>query len=223
MKGISSLLPGMLLAAAFAVAPVTHASPSIGALVDDQRCDPMPNGLFQLDELGVRPAFPLNELIGVQIVGPGVFGSCASHPNNFQVPDYQVVITNLTRTSWRNLYFVADTGLVGAGLPTVGNSDGRINGGDAFRIDTVGVNQPLVSESINADRVFEPGEIWIFNVEDWFPGVNLPLTFGSLGVGNASGANANSSASIVAIPEPAGLALLGLGLAGLGLSRRTKS
>ena len=47
------------------------------------------------------------------------------------------------------------------------NWDGSVNGSLAFKIDNVGINQPLIGESINVNGIFEPGEIWDFIIDGY--------------------------------------------------------
>ncbi len=75
--------------------------------------------------------------------------------------DFIVTITNFTTFSWTDLFFVADAGIF------VGNADGKIKDGEAFKIDKTGINTPLISESMARDFIFEPGESWTFIVQDW--------------------------------------------------------
>lgn len=135
-----------------------------------------------------------------------------------------VAITNHTGLSWIDLWFVADFRNVlsnrDAFVLEVGPPIGVA--GDAFRIDNIGVNKPLTTESVANNLIFEPNETWTFVIQDWVsPGA---VSFGSLGVGGVSGMNLDSNASIIArkfglvITEPASLALMGLGLAGLALA-----
>ncbi len=63
--------------------------------------------------------------------------------------------------------------------------------GDAFKIDDLGVDAPLLSESLVADLVFAPGETWTFVVEDWGLPAVTPTPFGSIGVGSESDTGAS--------------------------------
>jgi hypothetical protein len=133
-------------------------------------------------------------------------------------PDYLVKIDNLTSTKWVDLFFVADLENL------YNNHDGTILGGLAMKIDTIGLNTPLVLESLTPDLVFEPGETWIFEVLDWI-GPSPPHLFDSIGVGFASVTFPPSTASIVAnpIPLPAALWLLAGTLAGVPALGRRRS
>jgi hypothetical protein len=97
-----------------------------------------------------------------------------------------------------------------------------------LRIDTQGIDTPLVAESIVQDGNFQPCEAWTFIVQDWraLPGVvpALPI-FGSIVVGGTSvpdPAGPLSTASIVAVLEPGTWATLaaGLGVLGAAASRQ---
>ncbi len=135
--------------------------------------------------------------------------------------DTLVSMTNLTSITWHDVWFVADPNPA-TGTPTHTNVDALIGEGptpgEGFRIDTTGINVPLIFEDIASNELFEPGETWEFVIQDWYmPGI---VEFTSIGIGGESGiAGAAglplSNASIIArpfdqpppIPEPATLGL----------------
>ena len=102
-----------------------------------------------------------------------------------------------------------------------------VNGEDAFRIDAIGVNIPLIAEVGGVlAGVFEPGETWTFVLQDYANTLGIsPAFLGSFGVptpGASAGAGmaSSSSGSIIAIPEPASLSLLAFGVLSLAFARR---
>lgn len=210
----------LLLAGAAAVGATLAgralAVPGVYAFIP-QGCDSLPLAVLS-HELGTQPAFPVDELIDA-VAGLTDLMSC---PPTLQPqwPNVMVQMTNLTPTTWTDVYFVADPHF------TITNFDGMVNGGQAFRIDNVGVNRPLVFESMAPDGVFQSGETWNFIVQNWQPLVGapaLPPLFGSIGVGGASlpglpgdPNGMQSTASIVAVPESGSWAMLAAGLAVLG-------
>ena len=172
-------------------------------------------------ELGTAPAFPIDERISSSYVDTTI-QTCLEPPNppgvfdNPAILNPLVSITNLTGTSWTNLYYVADSPET-----TIANYDGLINGALAFRIDYAGINVTLRSESILADEIFAPGETWEFLIIDYVNSRGLPPSaLGSLGVPSLG--DDLSSGSIVSVPEPATLALIALGFAGIGAQQRRK-
>lgn len=142
--------------------------------------------------------------------------------DNTAMPNAMVEITNLTGRFLDNLYYVGDvdTGFsnfdgaaFGAGTPGVV--------GQAFRIDTLGVNRNLAFESVTFDGILEPGETWRFIVQDYTNAAGVsPDSFFSIGMAGDSLAHPGSSASIVRmVPTPASSLLA---LAGLAMLRRRR-
>ncbi|MDB5326842.1 MAG: hypothetical protein JWM57_2411 [Phycisphaerales bacterium] len=129
-------------------------------------------------------------------------------PNDGIANDWNVHMTNVSGQSWANLFFVADLGA------TVGNADGKVEDvanaasvfTDAFRIDALGSNANLLSESISSDGIFEPGEEWEFGVMNFGSGLNaLPPSFITPGVFAGSSPMVGlggTNASILASPVP---------------------
>ena len=134
------------------------------------------------------------------------------------IPNVLVTITNVACCDSCPLWYVADP------ETTLSNYDGWIsNAGlcddeEAFQIDHVGVNQPLVYESMGWNNLFEPGEVWEFIIQDFQNGMGGPPTpFDSIGIASLSGGWPPSTGSIVT-PEPGTMALLAIG--SLALLRR---
>ena len=133
-----------------------------------------------------------------------------------------VSITNITfpQQTFDQVWYVGNPNTY------LSNVDGYVNqlgyedlgAGLAFRIDTEGKNRPLVSESMNDDGIFEPGETWTFIIQDFSTGLGGPTAdkIDSIGVAGGSllspggvASDYMSSGSIIAfpIPEP-GVAML---------------
>ncbi|KKK58190.1 hypothetical protein LCGC14_3046930 [marine sediment metagenome] len=152
--------------------------------------------------------------------------ACFDGSDDTQIPNVVVYMTNRTSTAWTDLHYVADP------ETTITNFDGTIGNAtlsdneEAFRIDWVGINRPLIFESMTVDTIFEPGETWQFIIQDFGNSITAaavaPTPFSSLGIASLSSGDTLSSGSIIAlpVPEPATMAFLAMG--GLGVLIRRK-
>ncbi len=209
MKYAKSLLATVLVVG---IVPSLMAVP-ISVLVDDTpKQDPLLGGTH---ELGV--GFPSNELISATEVAWGGHVPC---PADYQDGGaVQVQITNQSGRDWTNLVYVADP------ETTLSNDDGLIADAtvpdvftQAFNIDNLGANTPLVFESMVADNIFQAGETWEFVIQEYSSSLGLSEALldswdSNNNRGQVAGASAGgppSSGSIIAIPEPGTLALLGV-------------
>lgn len=163
-------------------------------------------------ELGSSESFPADELIVSEVLWPD--STPPPCPDNYQGGlNIRVDIINVTNKDWSELWYVADP------ETTLTNHDGWINGQLAFKIDSVGLNRPLILEDKTVNGIFEPLETWRFVIQDYVNSLSLRAAFfGSIGI--PSGGDMVSSGSIIAIPEPTTIVLLGLG--SLALLRRRK-
>ena len=149
----------------------------------------------------------------------------------------EVRITNLTNRAFEDLYYVGDVHDDGSFETTFTNNDELVADvspwhtnnapGLAFKIDAIGLNTPLIFESLALNGIFEPGETWHFVIQEYANMLgNSPAALGSVGpipfgaIAQASMLDTVSSGSIIT-PEPATLCLFGLG--GLLLRRRKKA
>lgn len=170
-------------------------------------------------ELGNQ--FPTNEAIA-SYSEPGFdsqYTPCLENPDDPQIPNPLVWITNLSTLKWIEVWYVADTDET-----FMQNYDGFVNGGLAFKIDNIGFNTPLVYESMTSDNIFEPGESWAFVIQDYTNLLGLsPALMGSPGVGVFSMGDQLSSGSIIAIPAPGAILLGSIGVSLVGWLRRRKT
>jgi hypothetical protein len=181
----------------------------------------------QMHELGDNPPFPPDEEILSQTLDETNETACFDGSDDPAFPNALVSITNNTPTTWYNVHYVADPE---TGITNFDGWIGNLGAGDAeeaFRIDSVGINRPLVSESITANDIFEPGETWEFIIQDFTNAAGGPPTpFDSLGIAGASAGWPPSTGSIIGqVPEPSTFValagLLGMGLIGYWRRRRT--
>jgi len=191
-----------------------------------------------VEELSTSPHDPTKQLIASRMVPWNGHIPCpADYQNEESGTTVQVEITNLTTRYFEELYYVGDVHDDGTpetvftnldefvGDVTPGNPGVGVHGW-AFKIDAIGLNTPLVFESLTPDGIFEPGEIWEFVVQEYTNMFALPASaLASVGpppfgaIAQASMGDLVSSASIIT-PEPMTVCLLGLGA--LALRKKLK-
>lgn len=219
---LATLLPAVTVAGLLSLSNA-FAVPLVVIHSDAPNCDPLLVPQL-VDEVGLPVGgFPPGELLASADRGPGPPVCIPS--NETGAPDAIVSITNLNTVSFTQVWYVADP------ETSISNFDGFVAapGGPplpAFRIDTVGINTPLLFESLAADGIWAPGETWDFVIQDYFNALGLlPSALGSIGIGSPLPL---SSGSIIALPEivpiPAAAWLFGGALAGLAvLGRRRRA
>jgi hypothetical protein len=200
------LAGGLLLGGPAAGVPVTVAHSDLAS------CDflAVPSAV---DELGDPSLFPPDELI-LSVDTTTMTSACPS--TDTPAVNALITTTNMTAFDFVEVWYVADPETV------LTNADGIVNGELAFRIDLVGLNTPLIFESMTPDGVFEAGETWDFIIDDYFNtlGIGADAFFSPGGVGGGSPGGPSSGSIIAIIPEPSTVLLLASGLAVLALRRR---
>jgi len=144
-----------------------------------------------VDELGNKPAFPDDEWI-VSLSFSTDTDACLPISSN----NVLVSITNNSPFDFSDLWYVIDED------GSMSNFDGTVGGRRAFKIDSVGLNQPLVNEVGGVVAgVFESGETWSFVLDDYLHTRGEPASnFGTIGVPSGmQGVSDLSTGNIIAI------------------------
>ncbi|MCC6677111.1 MAG: PEP-CTERM sorting domain-containing protein [Phycisphaerales bacterium] len=209
-----------------ALAACALANPVDGRYFDrPDGCDPH-GPRIAFEELGTGPLFPFDERI--EAVSTFTQSPACPMDDDPSMINALVVMTNLTTTTWRDLFYVGDIQTTFSNIDGIASTDEAPPPGSlatlAFRIDSVGMNRPLVFESIVADGLFQPGETWHFIIQDYANTLGLPPSLmGSLDFSGGSVGDLDSSGSIVQflVPAPGSAGLL-LAAAGLTSARRRR-
>jgi len=167
---------------------------------DDPSCDPLfgPPISDEIGEglLGGTPPtgpptgpFPPDEELDVISQVLGIAGTCPS-PNGPGI-DSTIKIKNLSEQNWEHVVYVSDP------ESFMVNFDGFVNGEEAMKIDTFGVNVVLLSESGVPDNIWQRNEVWEFVLQD-FGAQAGGFLLNSVGIAAASpGGVGTSSGSII--------------------------
>jgi len=205
MKGhwTVSVLASILILGSLGLSQQAFANPISFSTSDVPVCDPFPEGSDFGDELGWGPSsfppapFPPDEEILSAFEFDLEPSSCPTFASGPFVGT-TISITNLTPTSWHDLIYVANADT------SMSNFDGFVDGLLAFKIDNIGcdpggINHPLAFGDFNGNCIFEPGETWEINIDDYFNSFGTPAeNLNSLGLGFGT---SPSSGSIIAFAE----------------------
>jgi hypothetical protein len=182
-------------------APLAQAVPTPIVHVETPECDPL--FIPQLvDEIGFSPPFPIDE----RLEATATFTNQPACPmtDNPNIPNALVVMTNLTAPprAFREVWYVKDQETVFSNIDGLAASPG-LPLQHTFKIDTVGVNRPLVFESFVFDGIWAPGETWHFIIQDYGNGLGLPpFLYDSIGVPSIVSPPSSGSIIAIEIPEP---------------------
>ena len=201
----------------------TFANPIVGHFIDDSRGQALPDQMLT-NELGDATMFTISDALVYhdhRDSGP------MAVPDDGIGNDWTVHIENVSGRWWRSLFFVADLGA------TIGNADGTVEDmagaigvmTDAFQIHTGGVNSSLISESMTADGLLEPGEELEFRVSNFGTGANSrppQLTTPGVFAGSSPLDPFAGNSSILATPLPEPSSILLLMIAGVALLARRR-
>jgi hypothetical protein len=186
---------------------------------DTPACDP----LFipeLVDELGFSPPFPLDERLEAVSTFTNQTACPADNPN---IPNRLVVMTNLTTPprAFREVWYVKDIETSFTNVDGVAAAPGSPLQ-DTFKIDSIGVNIPLVFESMVPDGIWAPGEIWHFIIQDYTNALGLPPElYDSIGVPSTLSPPSSGSIIAIEVPEPSAALLLGVASA-ITIARRRR-
>ena len=141
---------------------IAFAVPTPVVFADAPTCDPLfvpPN----VHELGIAPAFAPFPTELIDAVATFTQEPACPLSDDPGIPNAVIVMTNLTGIAWRDVWYVADPLVPGVGGTSISNVDGLVDmapvfvaPGESFLIDAVGMNRPLIFESMVADGIFRP-------------------------------------------------------------------
>ena len=150
-------------------------------------------------ELGtLQPDFPDDELISssVGVITDEMQDACTPISSGSLT---LVLIINESPFDFSDVWYVIDENI------SVSNFDGTVNGRRAFKIDSVGVHQPLLPETGGTQAgVFESGETWKFILNSYSGPLGTAANFGSVGISSPNPTiitlQTPSTGSIIATP-----------------------